>query len=61
MDNKIFSIGQIVIVRNQEFGRVLQVDVDRNNNTIYQVQIPNDPHKRWYLGYQLELAHKVQL
>lgn len=60
--NKIFNLGQVVrLIGRDVVGKVVNVDVDRNSNTIYQLQIPNDPHKRWYLAKDLELFHKMEL
>ena len=60
--NKIFNLGQVVrLIKGDVIGKIINVDVDRNSNTIYQLQIPNDPHKRWFLARDLELFHHKEL
>lgn len=61
--NKVFSIGQVVrVIGVGIIGKIVNVNrTNRNNDIIYQLQIPNDPYKRWFLAEDLELFHHMEL
>ena len=54
MNNFIFDIDEIVYVPDTEmYGKVIDVDVDNNDNTVYIVVFDNGTWNT-FLGYQLK-------